>query len=90
MISRSCPSARSKATWIAGAGIQCGPYLAGKARAHHRRRMLQRAVSSQKFRPIAGKGARRIVHVEERRPVAELGVVRVSRKESAAGQDPFR
>ena len=67
-----------------GAGIQGGSHLAGKVYARHRGRSAQRTVAPQEFSPIAGYGAGRIVHVEERNPVAELRVVRVARKQCAA------
>ena len=70
-------------------GIEGGPHVAGKTRARHRGRALQRTVATQEFGPVAAQGASRIVHVEERSPVAELGVVRVAREERAAHRVDF-
>ena len=83
------PGGQIEAHLDRGAGIQRGPHLAGKARSHHRGRTLQRAVASQEFSPIAGYGASRVVHVEERRPVEEFCVVWVAREERAARRVNF-
>ena len=57
-------------------GSSAAPDLAGQPRRAHRGRISQRAVAAEEFRAVAGDGARRLVHVEERHASGELACCR--------------
>src|SRR5438105_13231121 len=61
--------------------VKPGTDLAGKTRAQQRGRIAQRAVATDKFRAITGKGARHFVDVEKGNPLGEFGVVGIARIE---------
>ena len=78
------PVGQLKGDLDSGAGVQSGPYLAGKPRPGHRSRTPKRAVAAKELGPVAAYGPGRIIHIEEGSPVGELRVVWVPRKERAA------
>ena len=83
-ISRSCPSASSNGTWIAAQGSRAAPTLP-----ESRARAMAAGFRSVPLRPrnsVRSPVTVRVglVHVEERDPVGELGVVGVAREERAA------
>src|SRR5208282_3902127 len=77
------PGGQIEAHLDRGARVQTCSRLSGKPQPGHSGGTAKRAVASQEFSPIAAYRASRIVHVEERCPVAELRVVRVAREERA-------
>ena len=67
-----------------GARIERRTHLARQPRAGQRRGIAQAAVAAEKLRAVARHAAARVVHVEERDPVGELGAVRIARHHRAA------
>jgi hypothetical protein len=63
------PGGQIEAHLDRGAGIQAAPTLPERRVRIIAAGFSQRTVASQEFSPIAGYGASRIVHVEERSPV---------------------
>ena len=72
-----------------GAGIQSRPYLPEQPRPSHGGGTSERAIAPEEFSAVAGEGPSRIVHIEERCPVAEVRVVRISRKQRTAVRIDF-
>ena len=83
LVSRSCPSARSKATCTAPHGSKPRADFSGKARALQRRWLREASVPAEKLFPITGEGARRIVDIEEGDALGEFGVVKIARQQRA-------
>ena len=71
------------------AGVQRRADLAGQPCPHHRRRIAQGSVTPDELSPVAAESPRRIVHVEKGDAVGEFGVVRIPRKQCAAGRINF-
>ena len=60
------------------AGVQSRPDPAGEPRPPQGGRLRQAAVPAQEFLPVAGDGARRVVHVEKHDAPGKLGVVMIA------------